>query len=83
MKIKQITLLGQENYFTRTEGECTTYNYELILENNQKLLIKDLKKPLPNWAKNSTIEYGLKAQSDIEVKYFIIKNEYDTPKGVL
>ena len=43
MKIKKITLLGQENYFTRTEGECTTYNYELILENDEKILIKDLK----------------------------------------
>lgn len=83
MRIKQITLLGQENYFTRKEGECTTYNYELILENDEKLLIKDLKEPLPNWAQNSIIEYGLKSQSNIEVKYFIIKNQYDTPKGVL
>lgn len=83
MKIKQITLIGQENYFTRTEGECTTYNYELILENDEKILIKDLKKPLPNWAKDSTIEYGLKSQSNVEVKYFIIKNQNDTSKGIL
>lgn len=83
MKIKQITLIGQENYFTRTEGECMTYNYELVLENDEKLLIKDLKKPLPNWAKDSIIEYGLKSQSNVEVKYFIIKNQYDTPKGIL
>jgi hypothetical protein len=83
MKIKKITLLSTENYFTRSDGECTTYNYEIVLENDEKLLIKDLKKPIPDWAKNAIIEYGLKAQSDIEVKYFIIKNQYDTPKGVL
>jgi hypothetical protein len=83
MKIKEITLVSTENYFTRNEGECKTYNYEIILENDEKLLIKDLKQPLPNWANNSIIDYGLKSQSDTEVKYFIIKNQYDTPKGVL
>jgi hypothetical protein len=84
MKIKEITLLETENYFTRSDGECTTYNYEIFLENDEKLLIKDLKKPIPDWAKkNAIIEYGLKAQSKIEVKYFIIKNQYDTPKVVL
>ena len=83
MKIKEITLVSTENYFTRSDGECTTYNYEIVLEDGKKLLIKDLKKPIPDWAKNAIIDYGLKAQSDIEVKYFIIKNQYDTPKGVL
>jgi hypothetical protein len=83
MKIKQITLLSTENYFTRSDGECTTYNYEIVLEDDKKLIIKDLKQPIPDWAKNAIIDYGFKAQSDTEVKYFIIKNQYDTPKGVL
>jgi hypothetical protein len=83
MKIKEITLVSTENYFTRSDGECTTYNYEIVLENDEKLLIKDLKKPIPDWAKNAIIDYGLKAQSDIEVKYFLIKNESNTSKGVL
>jgi hypothetical protein len=83
MKIKEITLLSTENYFTRSDGECTTYNYEILLEDGKKLLINDLKKPIPDWGKNAVIDYGLKAQSDSEVKYFIIKNQYDTPKGVL
>ena len=83
MKIKEITLLCTENYFTRSDGECTTYNYEIVLEDDKKLIINDLKQPLPNWANGSTIDYGLKAPSDTEVKYFIIKNQYDTPTGVL
>ena len=83
MKIKEITLLSTENYFTRSDGESTTYNYEIVLENGKKLIIKDLKKPIPDWAKNAIIDYGLKAQSDNEVKYFLIKNESNTSKGVL
>jgi hypothetical protein len=83
MKIKEITLVSTENYFTRSDGECTTYNYEIVLEDDKKLSIKDLKKPIPDWAKNATIDYGLKAQSDIEVKYFLIKNESNTSKVVL
>ena len=83
MKIKEITLVSTENYFTRSDGECTTYNYEIVLESDKKILINDLKKPIPDWAKNAIIDYGLKAQSNVEVKYFIIKNQYDTPKGVL
>lgn len=83
MKINKVTLLSKDNYFTRSEGEYTNYSYELILENDLKIIIKDLKSPLPDWTKNSTIEYGLKSQLDNEVKSFIIKNQYDTLKGVL
>jgi hypothetical protein len=84
MKIKEITLLSTENYFTRSDGECTTYSYEIFLEDGKKLLIKDLKKPIPDWAKNAIIDYGLKTPSDVEVKYFLIKNESNTSsKGVL
>jgi hypothetical protein len=83
MKIKEITLVSTENYFTRSDGECTTYNYEILLVDGKKLLIKDLKKPIPDWGNGSTIDYGLKAQSDNEVKYFLIKNESNTSKGVL